>query len=83
MQIPLQMDIPNLQKCLLQVLLDHEQQRDLLKYSKSVAASDVIGLLKSQLKPMAIIVVDAMGTIIGGQSDDGQQMKCAACQYVF
>uniref|UniRef100_A0A1I8BSP0 RING-type domain-containing protein n=1 Tax=Meloidogyne hapla TaxID=6305 RepID=A0A1I8BSP0_MELHA len=53
-KIPTNMDIPDLQNCLLQVIRDHEQQRDLLIHSKNVANSDVLKLLELQLKPLAI-----------------------------
>nr|CAD2131331.1 unnamed protein product [Meloidogyne enterolobii] len=53
-KIPTNMDIPDLQNCLLQVIRDHEQQRDLLIHSKNVANCDVLKLLELQLKPLAI-----------------------------
>ena len=54
LKIPTNMDIPDLQNCLLQVIRDHEQQRDLLIHSKNVANCDVLKLLELQLKPLAI-----------------------------
>lgn len=73
LKIPLHMDIPDLRQCLLQVLRDHEQQRDLLTYSKKVATSDVLALLEMQLKPMTIVS--------DFESGSSGQDKCAICQY--
>lgn len=76
MQIPLQMNIPDLRHCLLQVLHEHEQQMDLLKHSKSASQSDALELFKTQLNQLATI----SNWEEQQKQDSPQELKCTICK---